>query len=64
MIDVGIIAGKVWEELNKAETLSVNALVKATGEKKEAVLMALGWLSREEKLVSAKKGVAVLFSLK
>jgi len=64
MIDVGTVAGKVWEELNRSEGLSITALVKVTGEKKDTVLMALGWLLREDKLSIGKKGAAVLFSLK
>ena len=64
MVDVGMVAGKVWEELNKSDALSVSAMVKATGEKKDAVLMAIGWLLREDKLTSGKKGAATLYSLK
>ena len=64
MIEIGTVAGKIWEELNKVDTMTVNAMMKTTGEKKDVVLMAIGWLAREEKLTATKKGASVIYSLK
>ncbi|RKY49325.1 MAG: hypothetical protein DRP86_05530 [Candidatus Neomarinimicrobiota bacterium] len=61
---VGNLAGKVWETLSSGGPKSVSALVKETGEKKDMVLMALGWLLREDKLTTEIKGKYTMYGLK
>ncbi|MDD3807054.1 MAG: winged helix-turn-helix domain-containing protein [Candidatus Marinimicrobia bacterium] len=63
-VQVGNIAGKVWQLLHEEGPKSVSTLVKETGEKKDFVLMAIGWLLREDKLSTEVKGNCTLFSLK
>jgi len=64
MENVGKIAGTVWQTLSVKGTQSVAALVKETGEKKDTVLMALGWLLREDKLKTEVKGKCTMYGLK
>ncbi len=64
MVDIGKVAGKVWEELNRNDKMTINSLIKATGEKRDVILMAIGWLSREDKLNAIVKGAYTLYSLK
>jgi hypothetical protein len=61
---VGNLAGTVWETLSSKGPKSVSALVKETGEKKDLVLMALGWLLREDKLKTEVKGKCIMYGLK
>ena len=61
---IGDGAGKIWRALSENDGLNVSALEKATGLKKEDVLLSLGWLFSEDKIVSSKAGRGVKFSLK
>lgn len=63
---IGAGAGKIWEALNanKAEGQNVSGLEKATGLKKDDILLALGWLFCEGKVISSKAGRGVKFYLK
>ncbi|BFN36801.1 winged helix-turn-helix domain-containing protein [Fidelibacter multiformis] len=61
---VGNLAGNVWKTLSSEGPKSVAALVKETGEKKDMVLMALGWLLREDKLKTEVKGKCTMYGLK
>ena len=64
MIDIGNTAGRIWESLKGNEGMSVPALVKATGAKRDSVLMAIGWLLREDKINRTLNKSTVLYSLK
>lgn len=63
---IGAGAGKVWEALNtnKEEGLNMSGLEKATELKKDDVVLALGWLFCEDKVVSVKVGRTFKFFLK
>lgn len=63
-MEIGALAGKIWETLEKNGALSASALVKATEAKNNDVYMALGWLLREDKLEAVKAGNGVKYSLK
>ena len=47
---IGNNAGKVWEFLDKNQVSSVFEIMKALSMEKQDVLMALGWLARENKI--------------
>lgn len=50
---IGTNAGLVWAALNEADALGVKQLKKITKLKDKEVYAALGWLSREDKVVIA-----------
>ncbi len=60
---VGETAGLVWHILSQNGSLSVAKLVKATGEPRDVVMQALGWLAREEKIQIEEEGRSRIVSL-
>ncbi|HQJ80380.1 MAG TPA: winged helix-turn-helix domain-containing protein [Methanothrix sp.] len=60
----GTNAGVVWRSLNQNGPSNIRNLVKTTSLSREEVFGALGWLGRENKLVMAQKGRAMVFSLR
>lgn len=57
MIDeIGMLAGKVWECLHDDGRVTVKQLTKKVHAPESEVLMAIGWLAREDKLVFTVKG--------
>ena len=64
MNEIGTIAGKIWETLNTEGEMTVSKLLKLTDEKRDLVLMALGWLAREDKLEAETRKNAIYYSLK
>lgn len=56
VIKVGENSGKIWEALNKNGAMSVKALEETTGVKKDELLLALGWLIKENKVSAKKEG--------
>ena len=48
----GEVAGEIWESLNQNEGQDYKSLKKATKETDENLLLALGWLLREDKISS------------
>lgn len=53
--DIGTNAGMVWRTLSSEGELSLNQLSNMTGIEKDLVLLALGWLSRENKIEFSEK---------
>ena len=49
-VQIGDVAGLVWRTLAAQGPLSYAKLVKATGASRDAVMQAVGWLAREDKL--------------
>lgn len=47
---IGENAGKVWNALAQVGNQTVTQLAKEVDESKENVLLALGWLAREDKI--------------
>lgn len=45
--EIGIVAGEIWQHLDKNGSTDLEGLVSSTGRPKELVLMSLGWLARE-----------------
>lgn len=64
MKNIGTIAGKVWKMLNMNGKMTINGLTKKTSEKKDQILMAIGWLLKEDKLDVTKKGNITYYNLK
>lgn len=50
-IDIGSNAGIIWNLLSEKGELSVRELGELTNFKDHLISMALGWLSREDKIV-------------
>lgn len=63
-MDIGTIAGKVWKTLEKKGAMSASALAKEISVSNSELLMALGWLLREDKLSVSKVKNATKYGLK
>jgi len=61
---IGENSGKVWEALNTEGALSLKALEEKTGVKKDELLLAVGWLMKEEKVEGKKEGRTEVLYLK
>ena len=48
--EIGATAGVVWKQLSENGPMDLAKLVKAVGEPRDAVMQAIGWLAREDKL--------------
>ena len=48
--NIGEAAGVVWHLLDDKGPLSMAQIVKQSGEPRDLVLLALGWLAREDKI--------------
>ena len=62
--EIGETAGMVWKALNAAGPMSMAKLVKATGQPRDTVMQALGWLAREDKITIEENGRARIVSLR
>jgi hypothetical protein len=62
--EIGETAGVVWKTLNTAGSMSMAKLVKATGQPRDTVMQALGWLAREDKITIEEDGRARIVSLR
>jgi hypothetical protein len=61
---VGETAGLVWTTLSAKGPMSLAALKKQVKAPADSVLMAIGWLAREDKLALQQKGRLQLLCLK
>ena len=48
----GVIAGEIWNALNENGALDIKALKKMTKENEKDLYLGLGWLLREDKILS------------
>ena len=48
----GVIAGEIWNTLNENGALDIKALKKMTKENEKELYLGLGWLLREDKILS------------
>ncbi len=53
--EIGIVAGEIWQFLEKKEKVMLEELFKKIDKSKELVLMSLGWLAREGHVILEKK---------
>ncbi|MDP8216313.1 MAG: winged helix-turn-helix domain-containing protein [Candidatus Kaelpia imicola] len=49
--EVGIVAGEIWNYLDKNGRVSLKKLISNIEKPKEIILMSLGWLAREGHVV-------------
>jgi hypothetical protein len=61
---VGETAGLVWNTLSAKGPLTLPALRKQVKAPTDSVLMAIGWLAREDKLCLQQKGRVQVLCLK
>ncbi|MBN1467608.1 MAG: winged helix-turn-helix domain-containing protein [Fusobacteriaceae bacterium] len=61
---IGNDAGKIWESLNASPKQTIKSLEQATELKREEILLALGWLFKEDKIFAETAGSSVKVSLK
>ena len=64
IVRVGETAGVVWRTLNSAGPMSVAKLVKAAGQPRDTVMLALGWLAREDKVDIEEDGRTRIVALR
>jgi len=53
---IGEVAGVVWRTLSENGPLNTTKLVKAVNESRDVVMLAVGWLAREDKINITEKG--------
>jgi predicted RNA-binding protein (virulence factor B family) len=61
---IGDAAGKIWQYLETNGAASATKIEKETGISKNDVQRAIGWLSKEDKLLIETKGRVETISLK
>ncbi len=61
---IGIAAGKIWEYLNENGATSVSKVTKETELNRNEAQRAIGWLTKEDKLLFEMDGRTELLSLK
>ncbi len=61
--EIGLAAGDVWHYLESNGTSTIHDLRKSLRIKEPLLLMAIGWLAREEKLSFDPEGKALHISL-
>jgi hypothetical protein len=54
--EIGIVAGEIWQYLEKNKEASLSKIAKAIKRDKDMVLLSLGWLSREGHVYIRKEG--------
>lgn len=62
--EIGMLAGKVWEYLNDNGKATVKQITRRVHASETEVLMAVGWLAREDKLHFSTKGRSQYIELK
>jgi len=62
--EIGATAGVVWKQLSENGPMDLTKLVKAVGEPRDAVMQAIGWLAREDKLIFEDNGRKRMISLR
>ncbi|MCC6126547.1 MAG: winged helix-turn-helix domain-containing protein [Pirellulales bacterium] len=63
ILHIGQTAGIVWQRLSENGPMSAAKVIKVVGEPRDAVMLALGWLAREDKL-AIEEGRTRIISLK
>ena len=62
--EIGETAGRIWQELSRTGSSPVGDLSRKLGGDPQLVHLALGWLSREDKLSFEGRGKAMVVRLK
>ncbi len=61
--DIGEDAGKIWHLINNDGKMSTSAAMKVLDLPERKMLMAIGWLARENKLKFHVKGKQIFLEL-
>ena len=61
--EIGVVAGKVWNFLSEKGEMSLSRLKKEVEGGDTLVLLALGWLAKEEKVTFEKRANAIFVCL-
>jgi len=61
--DIGVNAGIIWHLLSEKGPLTINELNELTGFERQELMLALGWLSRENKVDFSQHGEDLQVSL-
>lgn len=61
---IGETAGTIWRILSEKGPTTMAKLIKAVGEPRDTVIMALGWLARENKIDIEQDGRSHKVSLR
>ncbi len=54
--EIGLVAGEIWQYLDKYQEVSLTGLLQALKKDRELVLMSLGWLGREGHILLRREG--------
>ncbi|NLK62862.1 MAG: winged helix-turn-helix domain-containing protein [Fusobacteria bacterium] len=63
-IEIGKNTGELWKYLEENPKSSLRQLVRETKIPKNDILLALGWLFKEDKIISEETKREIFFSLK
>jgi len=64
IIEIGIIAGDIWNLLEKSGDLPLAEINNRLGHKKDHILMSIGWLAREGHIIIKKETTDFKVSLR
>jgi len=53
---IGLMAGRIWHELDINGSMSVSALVRRIGRPRDYIMEGIGWLAREGKISIRDEG--------
>jgi hypothetical protein len=53
--EIGIVAGEIWQYLEKYNETTLSKLTEITGRDRDLLIMGLGWLAREGHIILSKK---------
>ncbi len=62
--EIGIVAGEIWQFLEKRKEASLEDIFKSLDKSKEIILMSLGWLAREGHVLVRKTKDSLKFALR
>ncbi len=54
--EIGIVAGEIWQYLEKRTEATLSEITKAIKRDRDIVLLSLGWLGREGHVLIKKEG--------
>ncbi|MCM8820800.1 MAG: winged helix-turn-helix domain-containing protein [Candidatus Omnitrophica bacterium] len=54
--EIGIVAGEVWQYLEKYNEATLSQIAQAIKRERDIVMLSLGWLGREGHILIAKEG--------
>lgn len=53
--EIGIVAGEIWQYLDKYGETNLTKLLEATGRERDLLIMGIGWLAREGHIILKKE---------